>query len=80
MDQNKIEDLRGVLFDTMRALKDDKNPMELARAKAIADVAQVVINSAKAEVEYLKVTGAKQGTGFITSPQISGNGHPKLTA
>jgi hypothetical protein len=28
-------------------------------------VAQVVVNSAKAEVDYLKVTGALTGSGFI---------------
>ncbi|WP_242540133.1 hypothetical protein [Trinickia mobilis] len=45
--------------------------MEIERAKAVAEVAQVIINSAKVEVEHLKVTGGK-GTGFIadTQPQL----------
>jgi hypothetical protein len=47
--------------------------MAIERAQAIADVAQVVINSAKVEVEFLRATGRKQGTGFITDPaEITG--------
>lgn len=61
----KIEDLRTVLFETLDALKREEKPMEIDRAKAIADVARVLVDSAKAEVEYMKVTGRKTGTGFI---------------
>lgn len=63
--KNKIEDLRDHLFATLEALSDEEKPMELARATAIADVARAVIESAKVEVEYLKVTGQLEGTGFI---------------
>jgi sporulation protein YlmC with PRC-barrel domain len=42
--------------------------MDIDRARAVADVAQVIINSAKVEVEHLKVAGGK-GSGFI-------NGNP----
>ena len=63
--KNKINDLRDHLFATLEALQDADNPMDLDRARTIADVAQVVVNSAKAEVDYLKVTGALTGSGFI---------------
>lgn len=63
--KNKIDDLRNHLFETLEALKDDEKPMELARAKAIADVAQVIINSGKLENEFLKITGGIRGTGFL---------------
>lgn len=62
---NKIEDLRNHLFVTIEALLDEDNPMELGRAKTISDVAQTLINSAKVEVEFLRVTGAPVGSGFI---------------
>jgi hypothetical protein len=65
--RNKIDDLRNHLFATLEALQDDEKPMEVDRAKAIADVAQVIVNSAKIEVDFLKATGARSGTGFITS-------------
>jgi hypothetical protein len=63
--KNKIEDLRNHLFETLEALKDKDEPMDLARARAIADVAGVVIDSAKVEVDFLKVTGGLRSTGFL---------------
>ncbi|CAB3730387.1 hypothetical protein [Paraburkholderia rhynchosiae] len=59
-----IDELRTHLFATLEALNDKENPMDIERAKAVAEVAQVIINSAKVEVDHLKVTGGK-GTGFI---------------
>jgi hypothetical protein len=46
---------------------DEENPMELDRARAVAEVAQVIVNSAKIECDYLKITGSGQVTGFIES-------------
>ncbi|MBU9373435.1 hypothetical protein KTE28_03690 [Burkholderia multivorans] len=62
-----IDALRDHLFNTLEALTDREKPMEIERAKAVAEVAQVIINSAKVEVEHLKVAGGK-GTGFINAP------------
>jgi hypothetical protein len=62
--KNKLEDLRNHLFATLEALQDRDCPMDLERAKTIAGVAQVVINSAKVEVEYIEAVGGK-GTHFI---------------
>lgn len=63
--KNKIGDLRNHLFAALEKLNDDENPMDLDRAKAIASVAQVVINSAKVEVDFIKATNKSNGTGFI---------------
>jgi hypothetical protein len=63
--KNKIEDLRNHLFEALEALKDPEKPMEIARAQAIANVASQIIQSAKVEVDFLKVTGGITGTGFI---------------
>ena len=57
---NNIETLRAHLFATLAGLQDKVNPMDIDRAKAVSEVAQVIINSAKVEVEYAKATG---GTG-----------------
>lgn len=65
---NKIADLRSHLFETLDALRGQK-PMDIDRAKAIADVAQVIVNSAKVENDFIKRTGSK-GSGFI-APQLS---------
>ncbi|KDR25453.1 hypothetical protein [Caballeronia zhejiangensis] len=74
-----IEELRSHLFDTLRALSDKEKPLELDRAKAVAEVAQVIINSAKVEVEHMKVSGGK-GTGFMAEkkPEIP-NGITNIT-
>lgn len=63
--KNKIEDLRNHLFETLEALKDKEAPMDIDRAKAISDVAQTIINSAKVEIDFIRQTGAPGGTGFI---------------
>lgn len=55
---NSISDLQDELFATLRALRDKETPMDIERAKAITDVAQVIINSAKSETEFLKVNGS----------------------
>lgn len=63
--KNKIDDLRNHLFETLEALKDDEKPMEISRARAIADVAKVIVESAKVEVDFLKVSGALRSTDFL---------------
>ena len=70
MAKNKIEDLRNHLFETIEMLKD--GDMEIDKAKAISEVAQVIINSAKVEVQFLKEMGSNRHTGFIQleNPEI----------
>jgi len=63
--KSKVEDLYNHLFATMEALQDEDRPMDIDRAKAIAAVAQVAINAAKAETGFLLATGATGGSGFI---------------
>ena len=58
-----MPDLRNHLFATLEALQDEDNPMDLDRARTIADVAQVLVHSAKVEVDYLKDRG-------VTAPVI----------
>ena len=62
---NKISDLRNHLFETLEALKDEDTPMDLDRARAIADVSRVIVESAKVEVDFLKVTGQLRSTDFL---------------
>jgi BioD-like phosphotransacetylase family protein len=69
--KNKIEDLRNHIFAQLERLADEekmKNPIALERevkkAKAIQELAQVIVNSAKVEVDFIKAT-ENQGTGFL---------------
>jgi N-acetylglutamate synthase/N-acetylornithine aminotransferase len=72
--KNKMDDLRNHLFETLEALKDPEKPMDLDRAKAVADVAKEIIASAKVEVDFLRVTGAAEGSGFITTARPESKG------
>lgn len=65
MPKNRIEDLRNHLFAALEGLADTEKPLELERARAIADVAKVVIESAKVEVSFLKVVDGGRGSGFM---------------
>lgn len=72
MAKNKVSDLRDHLFETLEALKDKDNPMDLDRAKVISEVAQTIINSAKVEVDLIRaVDGSAPGSNFFEAPQIS---------
>ena len=59
-----IGDLREALFDQLARLKADPSDAEVRRAGAITAVAGRIIESAKVEVEFVKVTGGV-GTGFL---------------
>jgi len=63
--KNKINDLRNHLFAVLEELTDSESTYDIAKAKVVADIAQVVVNSAKIENDYIRITGASHGTGFI---------------
>ena len=53
-----ITALREHLMQTLASLRDRESPMEPDRARAIGQVASVLIDSARVEVDYIKATGA----------------------
>lgn len=59
-----IDDLRAELFDTLKRLKDKDAPLDVARARAVVDVASVIVDTAKVEVAMMEASGSG-GTGFI---------------
>jgi hypothetical protein len=80
---NDVSALRGLLFDTLRDLRDKEKPMEVDRARAISDVAKVLVDSARVEVEHMKLTNSN-GSGFIPledkTPRAVEPGAPRLVA
>lgn len=61
-----IHALRAVLFETLRSLKDRDDPIDLERARAINETAQVIINSVKLEIDRMRIAGGgDRGTDFI---------------
>ncbi len=66
--KNKMDDLRDHLFESLERLRDaesDELEEETKRARAINDTASKLIESAKAEVQYLEVTGQQSGSRFL---------------
>lgn len=62
-----INYLRESLLNTMDKLMEGK--IDIDRAKAICDIGQVLVNSAKVEVDMMKATNG-QGTGFMRNINI----------
>lgn len=52
-----ISELRVELLATLRDLRNRTNPMEPDRARAVAQVASVMVDTARVEVDYIKATG-----------------------
>ena len=76
-----VEDLRDQLFATIDGLRDGS--LDVARARAITDVAQVIVNSAKVEAEVMKATRHK-GSGFLPElaapAETTKPGQPRLVS
>ena len=62
-----ISDLRDALFVQLDRLNGDVSAEELERAKAVASIAKEINQSAKIEVDHMRVTGADAGSGFVPS-------------
>jgi hypothetical protein len=71
-----IEDLRDHLFATLQAVKDGS--LDLDKARAINDVAKTIVDTAKVEVDYLRVTGGGESQ-FIDSAVGNNNLPPGIT-
>lgn len=84
MPKNKIEDLRNILFQQLERLNDDElmsteenAKKELQRAYAITQVSQVIVSSAKVEVEAMFKLHLS-GSGFITDEKKQLNNGAKI--
>jgi hypothetical protein len=64
--EEHISDVRALLIEQLRVLKCapmDKVAEEIKRARSMSELAQVIVNSAKVEVEYIEaVKGASEST------------------
>lgn len=63
--KNKIEDLRNHLFVAIEGLLDPDKPLDIERAKAVAQVGSVIVESAKVEVKALETLGGMASSGFL---------------
>lgn len=79
MSSPHITQVRQSLLDTLADLRNRENPMDVDRARAVAQVASVLVDTAKAEIDYIKATGADRSD-FLepapTAPQIPQSNWP----
>ena len=61
---SNIEQLRDVLFAQLADLRDKQKPLDLDRLKGVVEVSGRLIETAKVEVDFMRVSGG-MGTGFI---------------
>lgn len=77
--KNKLDDLRNHLFEVIEALKDEEKPMDIARAKAVSEVAQTLIETAKTETRYLELVGGQSASDFfLDSTKLPAQNTPRL--
>ena len=62
MAKKNIDDLRELLFATIEGVK--AGTLDVDRAKMIGELSQVMVNTAKVEVQYAAATGGK-GSEFL---------------
>ena len=65
--QPHINQVRQALLETLADLRNRETPMDIERAKAVAQVAGVLVDTAKVENEYLKITG-NENSNFLAQP------------
>jgi hypothetical protein len=68
-EKKHISDVRTALFKVLDGLMDKESPMDLERARAVNETAQVIINSAKVEVDFLKVVHGDGEAPFLANPE-----------
>jgi hypothetical protein len=72
-----VSDLREHLFATLAGLREGTMTVETARA--ISEVSQTIINSAKVEVEYARVTESASSTFLAGEPPELPHGITRIT-
>lgn len=55
MTENTIAALREILFDHIRAAKDTSVPLDMQRHKVVAESSRLLVDLAKAEIDYADV-------------------------
>lgn len=55
-----ITQVREQLLATLADLRNKETPMDVDRARAVAQVASVLVDTAKVEVDYIKATGGER--------------------
>lgn len=68
MSNPHITELRHHLMATLADLRNRETPMEPDRARAVATVASALIDTARVENDYLRITGQDRSN-FLEQPE-----------
>jgi DNA-binding transcriptional regulator LsrR (DeoR family) len=63
--KNKISDLRDYLFEGMERLLDDNDKFGASEGVALAQMGKAIVDSAKAEIQAVKMMGGNKPLEFI---------------
>lgn len=58
MSEKTITDLRAALFEAIDGVKN--GTLSVEKARMISDLSQVIVNTAKTEVEFIKATDGRE--------------------
>lgn len=64
-----MDEVRQSLMDTLKDLRNADKPMEVDRARAVAQVASVLVDTARVEVEFLKVSQGHKSSFIAPEPK-----------
>lgn len=67
MSNHGIEDLRRRLFETIDGVRT--GAVTLDQARTISELSQVIVNTAKVEVDYVRATDAASRSPFLEAPR-----------
>ena len=73
-----LENVRLHLLNTLADLRNPEAPMEIDRARAVAQVAGVLVDTARVEVDYIKACGGKDSSHFLEGSATQ-EGAPAIT-
>lgn len=69
MPKNRLEDLNNLLFEQIQNLVDPEKETDvkeqISKAKAVAELASVIVDGAKTQVQYCKVTNSQINGSFF---------------
>jgi len=76
MTTNTMDTLRNHLFDVLAGVK--AGDFDVERAKAVCEISQTIINTAKAESDYARVTGLAVSSSLIEIKNAPAQSRPEL--
>lgn len=74
--EHNLAGLRAHLFDALQAVK--AGSLELDQARAVNELAKTIVDTAKVEVDYLKISGSGESA-FIDTAVGASNLPPGIT-